>query len=276
VLGKALHQGFLVENRVGADGVLAIEACVRAAADGYTLCTAPNNVITINPAIRAKVPYDSIRDLVPIFHYGYMEAAILVHPSVPVGTLRELFELAKAKPNALTWGAYGLGSPSHFYIEWLRNAKGISFYNVPYKAASLAFPAMLAGEVQIAIFAVGPAAQQVKNGKAKALAITTAKRSAHMPNVPTYTEAGLEIDIGTIWVGLFGPTGVPKDIVNRLNAELAKGLVNDPANREKFLTTQGFVVDTPAGGSPEEFAAMLPVERARFANIAKVSKITMQ
>ena len=97
-----------------------------------------------------------------------------------------------------------------------------------------------------------------------------------MPDVPTYREAGLDVDIGTIWVGLFGPNGLPKEIVNRVNAELAKGLVNDPANREKFMTTQGFVVDTPTGGSPAEFAAMLPVERERFVNIAKIGKIRME
>ncbi len=273
VLGQVLGQPFVVENRVGSDGMVAFEACVRAAPDGYILCTAANHLVTINPVIRAKMSYDPMRDLTPIFHYGYMEAAILVHPSVPASTMRELLDLAKAKPNSITWGAYGIGSPSHFYIEWLRNAKGISFYNVPYKAASLAFPAMLAGEVQVAIFAVGPAAHQVKAGKARALAITTAKRSSHLPDVPTYKEAGLDIDIGTIWVGLFGPAGVPKDIVNRVNAELAKGLVNNPENREKFMTTQGFVVDAPTGAPAEEFAALLPIERERFANAARVAKI---
>lgn len=276
VLGQAFGQPFVVENRVGSDGIIAFEACARSAPDGYTLCTEPNNVVTINPVIRAKMNYDPIRDLVPIFHYGYMEAAILVHPSVPANTLPELFALAKAKPNSLSWGAYGLGSPSHFYIEWLRNAKSISFYNVPYKAASLAFPAMLAGEVQVAIYAVGPAAYQVRAGKARALAITTAKRSSHLPDVPTYKEAGLDIDIGTIWVGLFGPAGLPKEIVNRVNAELAKGLVNNPENREKFLTSQGFVVDAPSGAPAEEFAALLPIERERFMNAAKVAKIRME
>jgi len=272
VLGQLYGQAFVVENRVGADGMIAGEACARAAPDGYTLCTADNYAITVNPVIRAKMTYDPMRDLVPIFHYGYLVAAILVHPSVPAHTMRELLQLAKAKPNTITWGAYGLNSSSHFYIEWLKNADGIYFYNVPYKAASLAFPAMLAGEVQVAIFAVGPAAQQVKAGKARALAVTTAKRSSHMPDVPTYKEAGLDIDIGT-WFGLFGPAQLPRDIVNRLNADLAKGIVNNPENRAKFLTSQGIEVSAPAGASPEEFAAMLPVERERFAKIAKVAKI---
>ena len=272
VLGQVFDQPFVVENRVGADGMIAGEACARSAPDGYTLCTADNYAITVNPVIRAKMTYDPMRDLVPIFHYGYLTAAILVHPSVPANTLRELLQLAKAKPNAITWGAYGFNSSSHFYIEWLKNANGISFYNVPYKAASLAFPAMLAGEVQVAIFAVGPAAQQVKAGKARALAVTTAKRSSHMPDVPTYKEAGLDIDIGT-WFGLFGPAELPREIVNRLNAELAKGIANNPENKAKFLTSQGIEVDAPAGASPQEFAAMLTVERDRFANIAKVAKI---
>ncbi len=272
VLQQVFGQPFVVENRVGADGMIAGEACAHAAPDGYTLLTADNYAITVNPVIRSKRAYDPMKDLVPIVHYGYLNAAILVHPSVPAKTLKELFELAKAKPNTITWGAYGLNSSSHFYIEWLRNADGIQFYNVPYKAASLAFPAMLAGEVQVAIFAVGPAAQQVKSGKARALAVTTGRRSSQMPDVPTYKEAGLDVDIGT-WFGLFGPSGLPGELVNRLNAEVAKGIVNNPENREKFLTSQGIEVFDAAGRSPQEFAAILGPEKARFAKIAQVAKI---
>ncbi len=272
VLGQVFGQPFVVENRVGADGMIAGEACAHAAPDGYTLCTEDNYAVTVNPVIRSKMAYDPLRELVPIVLFGYLNAAILVHPSVPANTLKELFDLAKAKPNTITWGAYGLNSSSHFYIEWLRNADGIQFYNVPYKAASLAFPAMLAGEVQVAIFAVGPASQQVKSGKAKALAVTTGRRSSQMPDVPTYKEAGLDIDIGT-WFGLFGPSGLPRELVNRLNAEIAKGIVNNPENRAKFLASQGIEVFGAAGRSPQEFAAILEPEKARFAKIAQVAKI---
>ncbi len=275
VLSKAFGEPFVVENRVGADGMIAGEACAKAPPDGHTLCTADNYAISVNPVIRSKMAYDPRRDLTPIIHFGYLAAAILVHPSVPANSLKELFELAKAKPDSIAWASWGLNSSAHFYIEWLKNARNIRFYNVPYKAASQAFPALLSGEVKVAIFAVGPASQQVKAGKVKALAVTIGRRVPQMPDVPTYKEAGLDADIFT-WFGLFAPAGTPQDLVHRINAELAKGLVNDPAMREKFLLSQGIMIDPPAGASPEEFAAMLPVERERFANIAKIAGIRIE
>ena len=272
ILSTTFGEAFVVENRVGADGMIAGEACAHAAPDGLTLCTADNYAISVNPVIRLKMAYDPSKDLAPIIHFGHLAAAILVHPSVQANTLKELFDLARAKPDSITWGAYGINSSSHFYIEYLRNVRGIRFYNVPYKAASLAFPAMLAGEVQVAIFAVGPAAQQVKAGKAKALSLTIGKRVPQMPDVPTYKESGLDVDIAT-WFGLFAATGTPSEVIHRINAELAKQLINDPANRDKFLTSQGISIDHPAGASPEAFAATLPPERERFTAIAKQAGI---
>lgn len=268
VLSAVFNEGFVVENRVGADGMIAGDACAKAAPDGLTLCTADNYAILVNPLIRLKMSYDPFKDLAPIVHFGHLGVAILVHPSVPANTLKELFDLAKAKPDSITWGSYGLNSSSHFYIEWLKNVHGIRFYNVPYKAASLAFPALLAGEVQVAVFAVGPAATQVKAGKAKALALTIGKRVPQLPDVPTYKEAGLDIDIST-WFGLFAPTGTSSDIIHRINAEVSKSLINDPGMREKFLSSQGISPDHPAGASPEVFASTLGPERDRFAMIAK-------
>ncbi|OGA06048.1 MAG: hypothetical protein A3I00_02815 [Betaproteobacteria bacterium RIFCSPLOWO2_02_FULL_64_12] len=275
VLTRAFGEPFVVENRVGADGMIAGDAVAKAAPDGHTLLTADNYAISVNPVIRSKMAYDPRRDLVPIIHFGYLAAAILVHPSVPANSLKELFELAKAKPDSIAWASWGLNSSAHFYIEWLKNGKNIRFYNVPYKAASQAFPALLSGEVKVAIFAVGPASQQVKAGKARALAVTIGRRVPQMPDVPTYKEAGLDADIFT-WFGLFAPAGTPQELVHRINAELAKGFVNDPAMREKFLLPQGIMIDPPAGASPEEFAAMLPVERERFANIAKIAGIRIE
>jgi len=275
VLSKAFDASFVVENRVGADGMIAGDACAKAAPDGLTLCTADNYAISVNPLIRSKMAYDPRRDLTPVIHFGYLAAAILVHPSVPANSLKELFDLAKAKPDSIAWASWGPNSSAHIYIEWLKNAKNIRFYNVPYKAASQAFPALLTGEVQVAIFAVGPASRQVQAGKARALAVTTGRRVPQMPDVPNYKEAGLDAAIFT-WFGLFAPTGTPNELVHRINAELAKGLLNDPAMREKFLLSQGILIDPPAGASPEEFAAMLPVERDRFADILKVAGVRIQ
>ena len=239
------------------------------------LCASDSLGIVLNPVIRAKMPYDPMRDLAPVVFYGYGVNGILVHPSVPANSLQELFELAKAKPGTVSWGSYGLASTANLYIEYLRNAKGISFHNVPYKAASLAFPAMLAGEVQVSFFNLGQAAAQVKAGKARALAVILGKRSALLPDVQTYKEAGLDIAIITTF-GLYAPAATPRDIVQRLNLELAAGLFNNAEMKQKFLTGQGLETDPPAGKSPEEFAAFLRAERDNFANIVKITKIKVE
>lgn len=275
VLGQALGQPFVVENRVGADSMIAGEACARSAADGHMLCVIDSLGVALNPVIRAKMPYDPYRDLAPIAHYGYGVNGILVNPSVPANTLQELFELARSKPGTISWGSYGLASSANLYIEWLKNAKGISFYNVPYKAASLAFPAMLAGEVQVSFFNLGQAASAVKAGKAKALAVILPKRSSLLPDVPTYKEAGLDIAIMTSF-GLYAPAGTSREIIQRLNLELDHGLFNNAEMRQKFLLNQGLAIEPPAGGSPEDISAYLKAERENYANIVKIAKLRIE
>jgi len=138
VLSQVMGQPFVVENRPGADGIIGGEACVKSAPDGHTLCTLDSFGVSLNPVIRAKMPYDTARDLTPVVHLGFLPAGIIVNASVPANSLRELLELAKAKPGAITWGSFGLASSSNLYMEWLKNARGISFLNVPYKGASQA------------------------------------------------------------------------------------------------------------------------------------------
>ena len=275
VLSQVFARPFVVENRPGADAMIAGEACARSAPDGYTLCLFDSLSVVLNPLIRAKMSYDPYRDFAPIMHYGYICSAITVNPSIPANSLQELFELARAKPGTISWGSYGSSSISNMHIEWLRNAKGISFYNVPYKAASLAFAAMLAGEVNVALFSAGQSATQVKAGKAKALAVTRGTRCSSMPDVPTHKEAGLDISIVTSF-GLYAPAGTPKDIIQRLNIEVANGIVNDLQRRDKFLTTQGIEIEVPAGGSPEEFAAYLMAERERFVSVVKTAGVKLE
>jgi len=268
VLGDALGRAFVVENRVGADGMIAGEACARAVPDGHTLCLADSFAVALNPVMRADMPYDPARDLTPVAHFGFLGAAIFASPSLPASSIRELFELARAKPGAISWGSFGLASSSHLYIEWLKK-RGIVFYDVPYKAASQAWQALLAGEVQLAVFAAGAGAPLMKSGKVKALAINTSRRSSHMPDVPTFEEAGMEVNILT-WFALFAPAGVPREIVERLNAALAP-LVRDAALRDKHLTPLGIEIDAPAGASPEAIAAFVKSERERYASIVKVA-----
>ena len=188
----ALGQAFVVENRVSVSGIVSAEACAKAAPDGYQLCSCDQQILAINPYTRSSLPYRTT-DITPVALYGFLAAGIHVHPSVPANTLQELIALAKAKPGGITFGTYGVTSAPHLYIEWWKKTQGIDFLNVPYKAASIAWPAMLGGEVQVSYFALtGAAVNLVKAGKARTLAVTLEQRFADLPNVPTYKEAGME------------------------------------------------------------------------------------
>lgn len=274
-LSPALGQPVIVENRVGGDGMIAGEACVRAAPDGYTICVIDGYTMVLNPAVRAKMPYDASRDLTPIVHLGALPAGILVNSSVKANSLRELFELAKASPGKVTWGSFGLASSSYLYIEWLKNARDISFYNVPYKAAIQAFQALLSGEVEVVVFATGPALPHIKTGRIKAIAVNTASRLGYLPDVPTIAESGLEISVVT-WFGLYAPAGLPKAIVQRLNAETTARYLNDPTYRDKFLKPTGIELQRPAGESPEAFAEFMKAEGEMYTDLVKVAKIRIE
>jgi tripartite-type tricarboxylate transporter receptor subunit TctC len=267
-ISQAFGQPFVVENRVSVSGIVSAEACAKAVPDGHTLCSCDQQILAINPYTRSKLPYDP-NDIVPVALYGFLAAGIHVHPSVPVNTLQELLALAKEKPKSITFGSYGVTSAAHLYIEWLRNTRGVDFLNVPYKAASFAWPAMLAGEVQVSYFALTSAAvQMVKAGKARTLMVALEKRFPDLPDVPTYKEAGLEFPLVT-WFGLCSPRGTPRDVIMRLNGEVSRGLLNNPEMKAKFVTSQGIQADAPAGGPPEAFARLISTEQQNYARIVK-------
>jgi tripartite-type tricarboxylate transporter receptor subunit TctC len=275
VLTQVLGQPFTVENRLGADGIIAGEACAKAASDGYTFCVFDNYALALNPVIRVKMPYDTARDLTPVVHLGFAPAGIFAHPSVAANSLQALFDLAKAKPDSITWGSFGLASSSNLYIEWLKKAKGISFLNIPYKGASQAWQALLAGEVQVVAYTVATVVGQIKAGKAKALAVATSERSPYMPEVPTYAESGMEIAIVT-WFGMMAPSGVPSEIVQRVNAEVTKGLLNNVQLRDKFLTPSGILILSPSGGPPNAFAEFLRAQHAMYSELMRVTGLKIE
>ena len=267
-LGAMYDQSFIVENRLGVGSIVGAEACARATPDGYTLCSMDSFTLTLNPHVRAKLPYDPQRDFSPIVHFGFLRSSMSVHPSVPVNTINELLELAKSKPGSLVWGSFGPASSSHFYIEYFRNAKGINFLNIPYKAASEAMQRMVAGEVQVVTFSLGQSVALAKSGKIKTLAVAGDTRSSLMPDVPSYKEAGMELSIQT-WFGLYAPSGTPADIVQRLNADLVK-VIPTPAFKDKFLTTQGIDLAPPAAGPIGPFAAYIKEETEMYGKLTKV------
>lgn len=268
----ALGQAFVVENRVSVSGIVSAEACSKAAPDGYQLCSCDQQTMAINMHTRSSLPYQP-SDMTPVALYGFLAAGIHVHPSVPANTLQELVALAKAKPGSITFGTYGITSASHLYIEWWKKARGIEFLNVPYKAASLAWPAMIGGEVQATYFALtGAAVNLVKSGKVRTLMVALEDRFADLPGVPTYKEAGLEFPLVT-WFGLCAPAKTPRDIITRLNGEVNRGLLGNPAMKAKFVTSQGIQVSSPAGGSPEAFGQLIAAEQKRYQELVKITGV---
>jgi tripartite-type tricarboxylate transporter receptor subunit TctC len=276
VLSQALGQPFVVENRPGADGIISGEVCARSAPDGYTICAVDNWSMVLNPLTYAKLPYQPMKDLTPIVHYGTLAVAVLARPNLPQNSMREVFDYLKANPGKISWGSYGASSATQLYMEYFKRARGVEFLNVPYKSASLTFPAMLGGEIDMAYLAIGLAAQSVKAGKAKALAVVgTNTRSPIMPDVPNWNEAGMEMNIASAF-GSAAPTGTPREIIMRLNNELVKNLFENPAMREKFLTGIGMAVEAPAGGSPEAMTTYLNAEAEKLAKLVKLIGIKPQ
>ncbi len=275
-LAAALGHPYVVETRVGADGMIVGEAGSKAAPDGYNLTGCDQQIMAINPYVHAGMPYQ-IRDLAAIVHYGFLASALHVSPSLPVGTLPELLELARSKPGTIAWGSFGAASASNFYIEWLKNTRNIQFLNVPYKGASFAWQGLLAGDVQVAFFAVGPAAAAAKAGKIKSLAVMLGKRVPQMPDVPSYLESpGLDFPLVVTWFGLCTQAATPKPIVQRLNAEVSKRLLANDSLRAKFMTSQGLEMEAPSGESPEAFEKFLAAEQEKYAKLAKLAGIKPQ
>jgi tripartite-type tricarboxylate transporter receptor subunit TctC len=266
-LSQMYGQPFVVENRLGVGSIVGAEACSKSAPDGYTLCVMDSFTITLNPFTYSKLPYDPAKDFAPIVHYGYLASSLSVHPSLPVKTFDELLNLARSKPNQIAWGSFGASSTPHFYIEWLRKTRDVHFLEIPYKAASEAMQRMIAGDVQVVSFSQGQSAAMHKAGKIRIIAIPGSVRSPLLPEIPTFKEVGMDLTMNT-WFGLYAPAGTPQEIVRRINGDLGK-LIPAGEFKDKFLTTQGVQTDSPAGGSPEAFAAWIREETEMYAKLVK-------
>lgn len=242
----SLGRPVVVENRVGADGLIAADACARAAPDGHAICVSGGTMMTLNPVMRAKLPYDALRDFAGIVHSGFFDSLLLVPASLPVTSVAQLADLARAKPEALVWGHFGHTTSGYLYAEWMKKGRGAPFYAVPYKTQPQAMQALLAGESQAGVFSWTSALSHLKAGKLKALAVTADKRLGFLPGVATFEEEGIKLPLRP-WFGYHVPIATPRPIVQRLNAELRKAMA-EPAYRD-IMSKLGVV---PNEGTPED------------------------
>ena len=267
-LGESLGQPLVVDARPGAGGTLGTELAARAAPDGYTLFMANNSTHGSNPALYAKLPYDAVRDFAPIIYAVATPYVLSVPPSLPVKTVKELIALAKARPGQINYASAGNGSTHHLCGELLKTMAGIDIVHIPYKGTTPAITALLGGEVSVMFATVTGIQPHLKSGRARALAVTTPKRSNMLPEVPTVAEAALPGFEMLSWFGLLAPAGTPAAIVTRLNADTAKVL--EIAEVRAALTAQGFEV---IAGSPAQFGDYIRREIEKITKLAKATGI---
>jgi len=255
-LSPRLGQQLVIENKGGASGIPAAQACTGAAPDGYTLCVIYHNTLSFNPLLFNKLPYDAEKDFVPIARLFFLIEVLAVTPSLDVSSVAALKALAQAKPAAFNYGTLGPGSAPELFLKWLNNQWGTSIVGIPYRGGGPIAQALAAGEIQIGNMGLGNFIGLAEAGKLKLLALLSPQRSALVPAVPTFAEAGLGAYTWRGWWGLAAPKGTPAAIVEKVNGEFAR-LFREPAF-VAFLDKQA-VVSAPT--SPQEFAAFVQEDR---------------
>ena len=267
-LGAAWNTPVVVDNRTGAGGRVGAEAAAKSPADGYTLIMGNAGSHGINAALYADLPYDIERDFAPITQVMRSPNVLVVTPTLPAGNVRELIALFKASPGKYSYGSGGNGSSAHLSAELFKSMAGVDVVHVPYKGASPALTDVIAGRVVMFIGNLPPAMPHIKSGNVKALAVTTAQRSPLVPDIPTLAESGLPGFETVAWFGLFAPAGTPKAIVDKLQAEVAR-IVREPEIRERIVALGG----EPVGNKPEEFAAIVKGDVAKWKKVVKDANV---
>jgi tripartite-type tricarboxylate transporter receptor subunit TctC len=267
-LSDRLGQPVVIENRAGANGIIALEALKGAPADGYTLAAASNGPLVINPSIYLKLPYDPVRDFAAVGRMVNFPLLLVAHPSVPAKSMPELIALAKAKPGALTYSSPGVGNGSHLAAELFASMAQIDLVHVPYKGTAPAAAALLAGDVSLAFSSIPTVLPHIRAGKLRALAVGDATRVPSLPEYPTIAESGLAGYEAFSWAGVIAPAGTPQEIVKRVNAELGHILMQKPIVEQ--LGAEGTI---PVTDTPEEFSAYIRAELVKWADIVRTAKI---
>jgi len=263
-------QPWVVDNRPGAQGIIGSEVAARAAPDGYTLLMFTGSH-TVHPSIYAKLPYDLLRDFAPVTLTSATTNVFVVHSTVPVRSVQELIALAKAKPGLLNYSSAGTGSTTHMAMELFKSMAGVDFRHIPYKGAAPAVLDLVGGHVDLVVAPLPVIHSHIKSGRVRPLAVATAKRSGAVPDIPTVAESGIPGYEATNSVGVLAPAATPRDIIVKLNAEIVR-ILGLPEIRERLL---GLGAE-PVGNSPEQFAAFLREDIARWAKVVKDAKIPLQ
>jgi tripartite-type tricarboxylate transporter receptor subunit TctC len=264
-LQETLGQPYVIENRPGAGSIIGTEIVAKAPGDGYTLLLM-SNTHTVNESLVPKKPFTLMKDFVAVAPVNYSDLLMVVHPSMPVRTVKELVQLAKAKPKGLNYASSGTGTPYHMAGELFKAMAGVDIVHIPHKGSGEARTSVMSGQVEMMTDAITTMAPIAKSGKVRAIATTGSKRSSIMTELPTVSEGGVKGYEATIWLGIMAPTGTPKPVIDRLNSEITK-IVNRPEVR-KTWQEQGAI---PMSMSPGEFERYLNADIAKWAKVVKLS-----
>lgn len=262
-LSEALRQQVVVENRAGANTMIGTELAARSAPDGYTLLlvSAP---FTINPAMYTKVPYDALRDFAPITQAVLLPNLLIAHPSLPVRTVRDLIGFLRARPDQVSYASAGSGSSPHMSMELFSSMTGVKLIHVPYKGAGPGVVDVLAGHVPLMMPSIVASLGFARNGRLRALGVTSAERAAAAPDIPTIAETGLPGYEATVSYGFAAPAGTPREAINLLHTEIAR-ILQQPDVKARFATDGA----EPVGNTPDEYAAYLRADMAKWSKVVK-------